>query len=1386
MGDYKVAIKIAGQLEGSFNRTLKMAQSGIGGLAKIGKIGATAMAASAAAMGTLAAAGIKAGVEYEQAFAGVRKTVDATEAELQALSQGIRDMAKEMPTSASEIAGVAEAAGQLGIQTENILGFTKTMVMLGDATNMSADEAATSLARLANITGMPQSSFDRLGSTIVALGNNFATTESEITAMGLRIAGAGSQVGMTEAQIMSFSAALSSVGIEAEAGGSAFSKVLVDMQLATEKGGESLQQFANVAGMSASQFKQAFQTDAAGAMASFIKGLSESEAKGKSAIAVLDEMGITEVRMRDMLLRAAGASDTFTEALELGSAAWEENVALTNEANQRYKTMGSRLAILKNKAIDLGIAFYESVNTPMGDVVTAAGDMLENLNAAFESGGMSGLVNQLGTEIANAVTGIADAAPDMIDAAVDLMESFLAGIEQNQDKITSGLERTAIAAASGLIRITPQLVVVGAEFIVALAQGLVENAPQLAQAGREAVSYLMNAAKDAFREYVDFLGDDQVKPFEKILALIPAVAAGFGAFKVISTIAKDVTAFTNAIKGVGKATPVAKKGIGGVNSVMSATAKNILGAGVGLGMAAAGFWLLADAAIRLGEAGPLASIGMAVMAAGIAGAMVLITKFGPQLEASQKGLLAFGGAILMAAAGMSLMAFSATQLAAAGPMALVGLALMEAGIIGLLAVAGTMGTTLATATPGLLAFGGAILMAAVGMGLLTIAAMQLSSAGTGAILTLTGMGVGLMAFMAVAALLGPMLTSAAIGLVAFGAGVLLAATGMLLMTQAAIQLAAAGPTAQIAMALLAAGILAFGAVAGLLAPLLLAGAAALAAFGAALAVVGAAMMVVNMAAIMGAAALTLIAAVLPQLATHGMTGAAAIMALGASMTLFAAGALLAGAGAAAAAIGFTALAVAALAASVAFAPLAVEMAAIGAAIAIMATMGKTAADSMKSLKSSSKGMVTSMAKLAASLVAPTAALVPFAAAAVAASVPAAALAAALTLIVATITMLTAMVMAATMSLTMLNMTMVMFRTNATSMTSSATIIATAFTKMSAGIAPTATAMASLSGPTMQTAQGMMILSQALAMSVQTFTVMRMAIMTTAAAFTALVTAFAGAQEISAGVTMMSAAVSTGMTTVAASMATGMVQVTTNVRNGMMQSQAATTAGMVQIVAVSRSGMTTMVAVFRSGSVQIIAICRSTASGITSAFASVSLYSAGVNMMAGLQAGISARGASVIATARSIAQQAAAAVNSALQIHSPSRLMEDSGENVDNGLIRGMENNADKVKSVAVASLAAPVIDTNQNIRSIEAPQTTTARSAVIGETVNNLSEGKPGYKNQRNTDDTPPTFVFSPTYQFYGEAPSKDDIVEANRMSQAEFEKMMKEYLRKHKRVAFA
>lgn len=301
----------------------------------------------------------KSAIDFESAFAGVRKTVDATEAEFSMLETGIRDMAKEIPASAAAIAEVGEAAGQLGIETENILGFTRTMIDLGEATNMTSDEAATALARFANITGMSQTEFDKLGSSIVDLGNNLATTEGEIVAMGLRLAGAGSQIGMTEAEIMSFAGALSSVGIEAEAGGSAFSKVMIEMQLAVETGNESLKDFADVAGMTTSEFQKAFQEDAAGAIISFIQGLGSAEERGMSAIKVLDDMGISEVRLRDALLRASGASDVFTESLEMGSKAWEENTALTDEAAQRYETTASQFAIAKNYLTDAAITIGE-------------------------------------------------------------------------------------------------------------------------------------------------------------------------------------------------------------------------------------------------------------------------------------------------------------------------------------------------------------------------------------------------------------------------------------------------------------------------------------------------------------------------------------------------------------------------------------------------------------------------------------------------------------------------------------------------------------------------------------------------------------------------------------------------------------------------------------------------------------------------------------------------------------------------------------------------------------------------------------------------------------------------------------------------------------------
>lgn len=329
---------------------------------KLGK-GFSVIAKGAAVAGTalagLSAITVKAFASFESAFAGVRKTIEGSEKDFAILAAGIRQMSQEIPESVENISRIAETAGQLGVAKENVLGFTRTMVDLGNATNIAGEEGAKQLARLANITKLPQSEFDRLGSTIVDLGNNLATTESEIVSMSLRLAAAGSQIGLSEDQILSFSGALSSVGIQAEAGGTAFSKVMIEIASSVATGGKELEQFAKVAGLSTQEFKQAFETDASGALITFIEGLDKIAKSGDNVFGTLEQLGFADIRVRDTLLRAAGAGDLFRESLEIGSKAWEDNTALTEEANKRYATLTSQFKITLNVLKDISITFGE-------------------------------------------------------------------------------------------------------------------------------------------------------------------------------------------------------------------------------------------------------------------------------------------------------------------------------------------------------------------------------------------------------------------------------------------------------------------------------------------------------------------------------------------------------------------------------------------------------------------------------------------------------------------------------------------------------------------------------------------------------------------------------------------------------------------------------------------------------------------------------------------------------------------------------------------------------------------------------------------------------------------------------------------------------------------
>jgi TP901 family phage tail tape measure protein len=404
-------------------------------------------------LGTVITSAASAAIEFESAFAGVAKTVDAASAQLGGIRDEIRAMAREIPAAAAEIAGVAEAAGQLGIKTEAVTAFTRTMIDLGNSTNLSANEAADALARLANITQMPQTEFDRLGSTIAELGNNLATTESEIVGMAMRLAAAGNQIGLTQAQILAFAGALSSVGIEAEAGGSALSKVMLDIDIAAAEGEDAVAGFAAAAGLSAAEFTQAWKEDAAGALLAFVEGLGRLKSQGINTAAALEDLGLKETRVRDALLRAAGAGDLFRESLERGTKAWAENTALTAEASKRYETTASQIQILKNNIADMGLTLGEALLPGIQSAAEALSRFADENREELES---------LGNAIGAAFSFLADNG-DFIAGVLGSIGAGLLGVSINA--ALAGTASTGLAGALGAVAAASAALLVNPVFL---------------------------------------------------------------------------------------------------------------------------------------------------------------------------------------------------------------------------------------------------------------------------------------------------------------------------------------------------------------------------------------------------------------------------------------------------------------------------------------------------------------------------------------------------------------------------------------------------------------------------------------------------------------------------------------------------------------------------------------------------------------------------------------------------------------------------------------------------------------------------------------------------------------------------------------------------------
>ena len=484
-------------------------------MAKMGDMLTKSVTVPMVAMGTYAA---QAAINFDTALANVRKTSDLTEQQLQKLGDSALDLSTKQPVTAEMILNIEALGAQLGVADDELESFAKTVSGLDIATNMDFETAGKEMAQFANITQMSQDKFQNYGSTIVDLGNHLATTEKDISNMALRLAGVSSAANFSQAEILGMSGAMSSLGIKAEAGGSAMTRIIQDISKNVANGTDKVQEYARVAGISAEEFANKWKTKPIEAIELLVEGLKKSSDSGEDMNVTLEKLGINNIRNSDTMRRLAGAGDLLRESVERANTAWDQNIALQNEVDQRNESLASRLQVLKNKVDEIAITVGRPLVDAVIDALNACQPLIDgvaNLADGFAN------MDEAGQRTVLAFAGIVAAAGPVLSVTGRLLKGFSAPVDAIGKFIQSvGVYKDALSTTDG-----SQMRVYASSKLMSTSLGTVRNEAAKAAGGAENYIAAWEKMTDSAKVLGDFEGKFNKLSDEQVCASKKAAAA---------------------------------------------------------------------------------------------------------------------------------------------------------------------------------------------------------------------------------------------------------------------------------------------------------------------------------------------------------------------------------------------------------------------------------------------------------------------------------------------------------------------------------------------------------------------------------------------------------------------------------------------------------------------------------------------------------------------------------------------------------------------------------------------------------------------------------------------------------------------------------------------
>lgn len=396
--EYSLAVKIAGSVASSFNSAMGAAENRISGLGQIAKQAAAIASAAWGALkiGEFVTDSVQAAVDFESAMADVAKVVDGLRDEngnltdsYYAMSDSIVQMSKDIPMAAEDLAAITASAGTAGIAAEELTAFTETAAKMGVAFDTTADQAGDWMAKWRTSFSMGQEEVTALADQINYLSNNSASTASEISTIVTAVGPLGDVAGISAAQIAALGSTMVGVGVQQDVAATGIRKLATTMvagSSATKAQATVLQQL----GLDATEMAERMQTDAEGAILTFLEAVSKLP-EAEQAAALKNYFGQESVGAIAPLLTNL---DVLRERFEMVADAQLYAGSMDAEYAARAATTANNIQLYENRIAALKIQIGDYLLPVVNKVLAAASGGLDWISDKIASaeGTVSGFI----------------------------------------------------------------------------------------------------------------------------------------------------------------------------------------------------------------------------------------------------------------------------------------------------------------------------------------------------------------------------------------------------------------------------------------------------------------------------------------------------------------------------------------------------------------------------------------------------------------------------------------------------------------------------------------------------------------------------------------------------------------------------------------------------------------------------------------------------------------------------------------------------------------------------------------------------------------------------------------------------------------------------------